>query len=80
MPATPHRCRVDICHQPRRGRDLLCARCWALVPPNIRRDVLAHHNPRTQRQTPEYFTAVDDAIDAAKTALLTPKTAPTTGT
>lgn len=62
-------CRTPGCIRSRRGRDLLCGRCWANVPEVVRRDVLAHHRPGSIRQTAEYLAAVDEAIDAAKTAL-----------
>lgn len=64
-------CRIRGCGHSRRGRDLLCTRCWALVPVQIRRDVYAHHKPGSIRQTPEYLAAVDEAINAAQTALTT---------
>jgi hypothetical protein len=66
-PAYRPTCRT--CSRSRRADQLLCPRCWDLVPANLQQAVLREHKPRAKQQTMAYFRAAADAVKAAETAL-----------
>jgi hypothetical protein len=57
------------CTRRRNANQLLCPRCWALVPKPLQDAVWDAYKPNARHQSLAYLRAAADAVKAAETAL-----------
>lgn len=57
------------CTRTRNPRQLLCPRCWALVPKPLQDAVWDAYKPQARQQSLTYLRAAGDAVQAAEAAL-----------
>lgn len=65
------------CPRSRRADQLLCLRCWALVPADLQKAVYDLDQPKAARQSLAYLQAAAAAVQAVEAALAASRTATT---
>jgi len=67
--AAAYRPKCRTCERSRRPTDLMCPRCWALVPEDLQREIYRTVTRGSARQSDAWTAAVEKAVAIVEAAL-----------